>query len=127
MTWFRRSIGPRPPNIIARAWSAMIAAARLKEWTQLGAGIAMTLVFAGFGAAVRFGWPAENASKQLDILGWLGGGAFIALLVAIVSTFDVNLKIDASKSGIKGDFTNDDEKPTELNVAGTVTVTETKA
>lgn len=124
MTLFPRHIGPKPPNIIARMWSAMMRAATLKEWTRLGAGVALTLVFAGFGAAVRFGWPAENAPKQLDILGWLGGGAFIALLVAIVSTFDVNLKIDASKTGIKGDFTNDDDpKPQTVAVSGDLTIT----
>lgn len=105
---------------VGRMWSAMMAAAPLREWTRLGAGIALTLVFAGYGAAVRFGWAPENAQKQLDILGWLGGGAFIALLVAIVSTFDVNLKIDASKSGIKGDFSHDDDIPAKI--AGDVVI-----
>ena len=113
---------PREPNLIARAWSAMIRAAPLKEWTRLGAGIALTAVYLAILYAVRFGWSPDHASEQLRILFWMAMSVALLLLVAIVATFDVNLKIDASRTGIKGDFSHDDE-PASTTVQTTVTVT----
>lgn len=122
--WFNRRVGPPPPGIVSRTWSAMMKAAPLKEWVRLGAGIALTSVFAGLIVAVRFGWPAEQAPAQLRILGWMGLCAAVLLLVAIVSTFDINLKINASKAGFTGDFSHDDEQDTtKAHVEGDVVIT----
>lgn len=123
--WFPRRIGPPAPSRVGMIWRAMLAAAPLKEWVRLGAGIALTSVFVGMILAVRFGWPSDQAPAQLKILGWMALYAAVLLLVAIVSTFDVNLKIDASKFGFKGDFSPDDE-PHVLKVDGEVTVKPTE-
>lgn len=124
MMWFPRQVGPRPPNIIARAFTAMLNRAPLKEWTRLGAGIAITLVFMVIIAAVRFGWTVPTQQQRLEILGNMGWVAGLLLLVAIVSTFDINLKINASKAGFTGDFSHDEEpEPTTAHVEGDVTIT----
>lgn len=119
--WFPRRIGPRPPSRVGSIWRAMMAAATFKEWVRFGSGVSLTAVFAALIAAVRFGWPVSQAPVQLKILGWMGFYAAILLLVAIVSTFDVNVKVDASKAGFKGDFSPDDE-PATVEATATVTV-----
>lgn len=122
--WFPRRIGPPQPNMISRAFTAMLNRAPLKEWTRLGAGIAITLVFMVIIAAVRFGWTIPTEKQRLAILGNMGWVAGLLLLVAIVSTFDINLKINASKAGFTGDFSHDDEQDTtKAHVEGDVVIT----
>lgn len=121
---FGRRIGPRQPNVIARAWSAMVAAASLKEWTRLGAGIAIVFVFLALNAAVRFGWPAGTEGKRLDILFAAVCLAGAGVLIAMASTFEVNVKVKVDKAGAQGDFTNEDAPPpNSTQVQTTVTVT----
>lgn len=124
MMGFTRRVGPPPPNLISRAFTAMLNRAPLKEWTRLGAGIAITLVFMVIIAAVRFGWTIPTEKQRLAILGNMGWVSGLLLLVAIVSTFDINLKINASKAGFTGDFSHDDEPDaTKAHVEGDVVIT----
>lgn len=120
---FPRHVGPRPPNIIARAWSAMIRAATLKEWTRLGAGVAILFAFLVVVAAARFGWPAGTEAKRLDILFTAVCFAGTGVLIAMASTFEVNVKVKVDKAGAQGDFTNDDPPANSTQVQTTVTVT----
>ena len=54
--------------MIARIWSALLAAAPVKIWAQIGAGMALTLVFAGYGAVIWLGpWAqAYQARRSTD-------------------------------------------------------------
>lgn len=121
MTWFPRRIGPRPPNIFARAFNAMLDRAPLKEWVRLGAGVAAVFLTLIILAATRFGWPHGTEEKRLDIIMVLAVMAGLAVLVAMVSTFEINLKFKADKTGVSGDFSPDDEAKT-VEATATVTV-----
>lgn len=121
--WFNRRVGPPPPNLISRAFTAMLNRAPLREWTRLGAGIAAVFLTLVVLAAARFGWPAGTEEKRLDIIMVLAVMAGLAVLVAMVSTFDINLKFKADKTGISGDFSPEEEEPISAHVEGDVKIT----
>lgn len=119
--WFNRRIGPPQPNLISRAFTAMLNRAPLKEWVRLGAGVAAVFLTLVILAAARFGWPAGTEERRLDIIMVLAVMTGLAVLVAMVSTFEINLKFKADKTGVSGDFSPDDEAKT-VEATATVTV-----
>lgn len=70
--------------MISRVWRALLAAAPVKIWAQIGAGIALTLVFVGFGLVIWLGpWAPERQAQQLQWLGWGMISAAFLILVAV--------------------------------------------
>jgi Tfp pilus assembly protein PilN len=108
--------------MIGRIWTAMLAAGSLRFWSQLGAGMALTLVFVGYGLVIWRGpWAATRQQQQIDLLGQGQIAAALMVLVALVCITGMKLSASAGKDGVKADVERDDEPPTVT----TTTTTET--
>jgi len=108
-----------------RIWSAMLAAGSLRFWAQIGAGMALTLVFVGYGVVIWRGpWAATRQQQQLDLLGQGQIAAALMVLVCPVCITGMRLGLSASKDGVTADMERDDE-PTQQVI--TTTTTEVKA
>jgi heme A synthase len=91
----------------------MLAAGSLRFWSQLGAGMALTLVFVGYGLVIWRGpWAATRQQQQLDLLGQGQIAAALMVLVALVCVTGMKLGLSAGKDGVKADVERDDEPPT---------------
>jgi len=111
--------------MIPRIWKALLAAGSLRFWAQIGAGMALTLVFVAYGAVIWKGpWPATAAPLQLELLGQGQLGAALMVLVALVCITGMKLGISGGKDGFKADVERDDETPTAT--VTTTTTTEVK-
>ncbi len=108
-----------------KIWAAMLAAGSLRFWAQTGAGMALTMVFVGYGLVIWRGpWAATRQQQQLDLLGQGQIAAALMVLVALVCITGMKLGLSAGKDGVKADVERDDEPPT---VTTTTTTTEVKA
>lgn len=98
--------------MMARIWRAMLAAAPVKIWAQIGAGVALTLVFVGFGLVIWLGpWLQERQEQQLDLLGWgLICSAFL-ILVALVAITGLSVNVHGSKDGLHASIDQDEAAP----------------
>lgn len=129
MIGFPRHVGPRPPNIIARIWSAMLAAAPPRFWAQVGAGMALTLFAAGIVVALRFGpWTLAVERARIDALFWIAIGVLLLVALALAAITELRFGIRASKDGFKADVERDDDppQPTTVAVSGDLTITPEK-
>jgi hypothetical protein len=109
-----------------KLWSAMLAAGSLRFWAQIGAGMALTLVFVGYGLVIWRGpWAATRQQQQLDLLGQGQIAAALMVLVALVCITGMKLGLSAGKDGVKADVERDDE-PTQQAVTTTTTTAEVK-
>jgi len=107
-----------------KIWAAMLAAGSLRFWAQIGAGMALTMVFVGYGLVIWRGpWAATRQQQQLDLLGQGQIAAALMVLVALVCITGMKLGLSAGKDGVKADVERDDEPPTVT----TTTTTEVKA
>ncbi len=98
---------------MSRIWTAMLAAGSLRFWSQLGAGMALTLVFVGYGVVIWRGpWATTRQQQQLDLLGQGQIAAALMVLVALVCITGMKLGLSAGKDGVKADVERDDEPPT---------------
>jgi hypothetical protein len=96
-----------------KLWSAMLAAGSLRFWAQIGAGMALTLVFVGYGLVIWRGpWAATRQQQQLELLGQGQIAAALMVLVALVCITGMKLGLSAGKDGVKADVERDDEPPT---------------
>jgi len=96
--------------MIARIWTAMLAAGSLRFWAQTGAGMALTLVYLAYGAVIWRGpWPESAAALQLQLLGQGQMAAALMVLVALVCITGMKLGISGGKDGFKADVERDDE------------------
>ncbi len=108
-----------------KIWAALLAAGSLRFWAQTGAGMALTMVFVGYGLVIWRGpWAATRQQQQLDLLGQGQIAAALMVLVALVCITGMKLGLSAGKDGVKADVERDDEPPT---VTTTTTTTEVKA
>ena len=124
MTLFPRHIGPPKPNIVARIWTAMIAAAPPRFWAQVGAAMALSFLLMGYGLVVWLGpWPESTANKRLDILGQGQAIAGFLVLVALACITGMKIGFNASKSGVSANVGDDEDPPPTTTVQTTVTVT----
>ena len=96
--------------MIARIWNALLAAAPVKIWAQIGAGMALTLVFAGYGAVIWLGpWAPAYQGQQIN---WLGYGMMAAaalVLVALAAITGLNIDAHAGKDGFHTRIDQDDD------------------
>jgi len=105
-----------------RTWAGMMRAGSLATWAEIGAGIAGTVVFVGYGLVIWKGpWPAGQASKQLDLLGQgqLIAGALIFLALAAIA--GLKLAVNAGKDGFHASAERDDEPEPPAKVTTTTT------
>ena len=112
---------------MSKLWTALLAAGSLRFWAQIGAGMALTLVFVGYGVIIWRGpWPATAAPIQLELLGQGQLGAALMVLVALVCITGMKLGISGGKDGFKADVERDEE-PTPIATVTTTTTVETPA
>jgi hypothetical protein len=95
--------------MIGRIWAAMLKAASVALWAQIGAGMAFTV---GTGALVwiiwQGPWSATVERARLDWLGWISAGSLGLVLVALVAIAGLRLGVKASKDGFDASVERDD-------------------
>lgn len=109
--------------MIGRIWRAMLAAAPVRLWAQIGGAMALTLFVAGVVQIIWLGpWSQTVERARLDALFWIAMGALFLILVALAAITQTKFGINASKDGFRADVERDDE-PHTLAVSGQMTVT----
>lgn len=110
--------------MIGRVWRAMIAAAPVKVWAQVGAAMALTLVLVGFGLVIWLGpWLAEHQALQIE---WLGRGMVITgflTLVALVAITGLSVNVHGGKDGVHASIDQDDAAPLAVETVTKTTIT----
>lgn len=103
---------------------ALFAAAPVKIWAQIGAGVALTLVFVGFGLVIWLGpWLEDRQQQQLDLLGWgLICSAFL-ILVALVAITGLSVNVHGSKDGLHASIDQDDAARLAVETVAKTTIT----
>jgi hypothetical protein len=97
---------------MGRIWTSMIAAASMRLWALIGAGMAMT----GFAAwlvniVAHDPWPESLAAQRLTIMGW---GLYVTLAlvaIAMVSLASVRVKGAALGGSLELDTEEDPMAP----------------
>ena len=107
--------------MIGGIWRAFLAAAPIKIWAQIGAGIALTLVFVGFGLVIWLGpWSPERQAQQLQWLGWGMVSAAFLILVALTAITGLSVNVRGGRDGLVASIDQDEAQPLAVR-----TVTET--
>lgn len=110
--------------MIGRLWTALIAAAPVKIWAQIGAGMALTLVFAGYGLVIWLGpWAAVHQSQQINWLGYGMMAAALLVLVALAAITGLNVDLHGSKDGVHARIDQDEGHPLKVETTVATTVT----
>lgn len=110
-----------PKGPVARVWHALIVAAPVKIWAQIGAGIALTLVFVGYGLVIWLGpWAPERQAQQLQWLGWGMISAAFLILVALTAITGLSVNVRGGRDGLVASIDQDEAQPLAVR-----TVTET--
>ena len=109
--------------MIAAVWRALLAAAPARLWAQIGAGIALTFVFVGFGLVIWLGpWAPERQQQQLELLGWGLMAAACLILVALAAITGLSVNIRGGREGIQASLDQDEPKPIEVKTTVATTV-----
>lgn len=107
--------------MIGRLWAALLNAAPVKIWAQIGAGVALTLVFVGYGLVIWLGpWAEEREAQQLELLGWGMICAAFLILVALVAITGLSVNVRGGRDGLSASIDQDEAQPLAVR-----TVTET--
>jgi len=95
--------------MIGSIWRAMLSAAPVKIWAQIGAAMAWTVVLVSFELAIWLGpWDTSRQAQQID---WLGYGVVIAGALALVSLAAItglNINFKGGKDGVSGSIDQDE-------------------
>lgn len=111
----------QPEGRVARVWHTLIDAAPIKIWAQIGAGVALTLVFVGFGLVIWLGpWAPERQAQQLQWLGWGMISAAFLILVALTAITGLSVNVRGGRDGLVASIDQDEAQPLAVR-----TVTET--
>lgn len=118
MTW------PNPGKIIAQVWTALLAAAPVKVWAQVGAAMVNTVVLVGFGLVIWLGpWLEIHQAIQLD---WLGYGMTMAAFLSLVSLAAItglSVNVHGGKDGLTASIDQDEAQPITVTTKTETTVT----
>lgn len=110
-------------NLIASIWRAMLAAAPVKIWAQIGAAMAFTLVLVGFGLVIWLGpWVEARQAQQIDWLGYGMMATALLTLVALAAITGLNINFKVDKDGGSGSI--DQDAPPAVATTTTTTTTE---
>lgn len=122
MKWISNALGA-PGRTVAAVWKAMLAAAPVKVWAQIGAAMALTVVMVGFGLVIWKGpWLEAHQKTQLD---WLGYGMIttaLLVLVALAAITGLNVNVRGGRDGVQASIDQDEAQPL-APVVETVTTT----
>lgn len=119
-----RALGA-PGRALARAWTAAIAAAPLRQWWQAGAAMALTVFAAGVVLILWLGpWSLAVEKTRVDGLVMICLAVLFIVLVSIVAMNDLNLNLRAGRGGVEASVVGEEHEPAPL---ATVTTTTTVA
>lgn len=103
----------------------MLAAAPVRLWAQVGAGMALTLFAAGVVVILWLGpWSLDVERDRVKALATICLAVLFLVMVALVAITELKVGFSAGRAGFKADVERDDE-PHTLAVEGQVTVKET--
>lgn len=109
--------------MIARIWRALLAAAPVKIWAQIGAAMALTLVFVGYGLVIWRGpWEVARQAQQIDWLGYGMMAAAILVLVALAAITGLNVNIHGGKDGLHASIDQDEAQPLAVETVTKTTI-----
>lgn len=111
-------------NLIGNVWRALLSAAPVKVWAQIGAAMALTFVFVGYGAVIWRGpWAPAYQGQQIN---WLGYGMMAAaglVLVALAAITGLNVNVHGGKDGVHASIDQDEGHPLKVETTVATTVT----
>lgn len=111
-------------NLIGNVWRALLSAAPVKVWAQIGAAMALTFVFVGYGAVIWKGpWAPAYQGQQIN---WLGYGMMAAaglVLVALAAITGLNVNVHGGKDGVHASIDQDEGHPLKVETTVATTVT----
>lgn len=111
-------------NLIGNVWRALLSAAPVKVWAQIGAAMALTFVFVGYGAVIWKGpWAPAYQGQQIN---WLGYGMMAAaglVLVALAAITGLNVNVHGGKDGVHASIDQDEAQPMAVKTTVETTVT----
>lgn len=106
-----------------RTWAGMMRAGSLATWAQIGAGLAGTAIFIGYGLVIWKGpWPDAQSGKQLDLLGQGQLIAGVLIFLSLAAIAGLKLAVNAGKDGFHASAERDDEPASPVVVTTTTTV-----
>lgn len=110
--------------MIARAWKAVLAAAPVKIWAQIGAAVALSGVLLLGGWVIWKGpWAAIHQGKQLDALFYLLVGVELLMMVALAAITGLNVNLHGGKDGLHASIDQDEAQPMKVETTVATTVT----
>lgn len=109
---------------ITAVWRALIAAAPVKIWAQIGAAIALTLMVGGALALLWHGpWPSEREGQRLDAVFFLAVGLEVLMLVALAAITGLNVNVRGGKDGVSASIDQDDADPIAIKTTTETVIT----
>ncbi|MET3527278.1 hypothetical protein [Phenylobacterium koreense] len=113
----------KEPGLIVRAWRAVLAAAPVKIWAQIGAAVALTMVLvAGAWVIWKGPWAAVYQGKQLDALFYLLVGVELLMMVALAAITGLSVNVHGGRDGIHASIDQDEAQPLEVKTTVATTV-----
>lgn len=110
--------------MIARMWNAILTAAPVKIWAQIGAAVTLSMMaFAALAIIWHGPWPSERVGQRLDLVFYLAVGLEVLVLVALAAITGLNVNLHGGKDGLHASIDQDEARPmtVETHVATTVT------
>lgn len=109
--------------MIASIWNALIKAAPVKIWAQIGAAMAFTLVLVGFGLVIWRGpWLIVHQALQINWLGYGMMASALLALVALAAITGLSVNLRGGKDGVSASI-DQDEHATRIETVTKTTVT----
>jgi len=110
-------------RLIASIWDAVLRAAPVKIWAQIGAAMALTVLMAGYGLVIWLGpWAEERQSQQLNALFWGMETSALLVLVALAALTGLNVNLRGGKDGVSASIDQDDQPAAVVETVTTTTV-----
>lgn len=111
-------------KFVAAVWRAVLAAAPVKIWAQIGAAVALTIVLVAGGWVIWKGpWAAIHQGRQLDALFYLLVGVELLMMVALAAITSLSVSLHGSKDGLHASIDQDEAQPLKVETTVATTVT----
>lgn len=111
-------------SFVGKFWRALLAAAPVKVWAQIGAAMALTFVFVGYGAVIWKGpWAPAYQGQQINWLGYGMMAAAVLVLVALAAITGLNVNLHGGKDGLHASIDQDEVQPLKVETTVATTVT----
>ena len=111
-------------NLIGNVWRAVLAAAPVKIWAQIGAAVTLSMMaFAALAIIWHGPWPSERIGQRLDLVFYLAVGLEVLVLVALAAITGLNVNLHGGKDGLHASIDQDEVQPLKVETTVATTVT----